>query len=185
MLGTFANGRFEQYFEARTLAPDDIRDPSTSRQIAKRMRELHDGIAVLKGERDAGPAVWNNWDKWVNRAEEVVSWADRQVLGAEATSGGKRGASAAWRSRGFICGVEWSLFRMAVDMARSWLIRHYGGIEQIQKRLVFAHNDVSTPRFAGRTAPLNSRPCRLDSIWEHPSTPAVWRVSSAAAGKPA
>ncbi|OBT52549.1 hypothetical protein VE04_07752, partial [Pseudogymnoascus sp. 24MN13] len=48
-----------------TLTPKDLRDPETSKQIAKRMRELHDGIELLETERDEGPFVWRNWDKWV------------------------------------------------------------------------------------------------------------------------
>lgn len=41
IFGTFANGRVEQYFESRALYKEEMRDPRTSRWIARRMRELH------------------------------------------------------------------------------------------------------------------------------------------------
>jgi choline kinase len=43
------------------------------------MRELHDGIELPDEEREAGAFVWRNWDKWVGRCEEVISWIDGQV----------------------------------------------------------------------------------------------------------
>lgn len=41
ILGTFTNGRVEEYFESRALLQDEMRDPRISRWIARRMRELH------------------------------------------------------------------------------------------------------------------------------------------------
>lgn len=41
ILGTFANGRVEEYFESRALYKDEMREPRISRWIARRMRELH------------------------------------------------------------------------------------------------------------------------------------------------
>ena len=71
LLGTFANGRFEEYLNAAPLTPEDLRCPDTSRQIAKRMRELHDGIELQEQERDDGPFVWQNWDKWLDRLGKI------------------------------------------------------------------------------------------------------------------
>ncbi|KAJ1785394.1 hypothetical protein LPJ59_006154 [Coemansia sp. RSA 2399] len=39
--GIFENGRLEEFFESTTLTRDDIRNASTSRQIAQRVCELH------------------------------------------------------------------------------------------------------------------------------------------------
>lgn len=141
LLGTFLNGRFEEFFHARTLTARDLRIPETSKQIAKRMRELHDGIELLENERDAGAFVWRNWDKWVERCEEVISWVDSQVL----PSGQRQIASRseAWKERGLICGLRWSVFRQTVDRYRQWLDAQYGGTAGIRQHLVFAHNDVS------------------------------------------
>lgn len=140
MLGTFANGRFEEYFHAMPLTPTELRNPDTSRHIAKRMRELHEGIELTDKERNDGPFVWLNWDKWVSRVEQVVSWLDREVKSVP--PGTKPVGDEAWKRRGFICGVEWSSFRDAVDKYRRWLEEQYGGAQHVKEQLVFAHNDT-------------------------------------------
>lgn len=142
LLGTFLNGRFEEFFHARTLTAHDLRIPETSKQIAKRMRELHEGIELLEEEREAGPFVWRNWDKWVDRCEEVITWLDNQILSGTTSSASAR--TEAWKQRGLICGVEWSGFRQMVNRYRAWLDEQYGGTERLRQQLVFAHNDVST-----------------------------------------
>jgi choline kinase len=141
LLGTFKNGRFEEFLHAEPLSFEELRQPETSKQIAKRMRELHEGIELLKPERDAGPFVWQNWDKWVDRCEQVVSWLDEQIL--EGSGVPIKSASDRWRKRGLICGVEWPVFRQMIEKYRRWLEEQYGGIEKINERMVFAHNDVS------------------------------------------
>lgn len=139
LLGTFNNGRFEEFFNAYTLTPRDLRVPETSRQIAKRMRELHEGIELLYEEREGGPSVFKNWDKWVERCEPVISWLDKEISDSSKRS---KTSSESWRERGFVCGVHWSMFRDAVEEYRKWLTSQCGGIHEIKKRLVFAHNDV-------------------------------------------
>ena len=106
-------------------------------QIAKRMRELHEGIDLLRQERDDGPFVWRNWDKWVERCEQIVTWLDQQVREDRVAPSGD-----AYLNRGLLCGVEWPLFRKTVEKYRKWLEEQYGGIDKINERLVFAHNDV-------------------------------------------
>ena len=140
MLGTFANGRFEEFFYAETLTADDIRNPDTSKQIAKRMRELHDGIELLDSEREAGPFVWQNWDSWVNRVEKVVTWLDCEVK--KLPKGAKPSGDEAWKRRGLICGVPWSQFRAMVEKYRRWLESQYGGGKAMREQLIFAHNDA-------------------------------------------
>jgi len=141
LLGTFINGRFEEFFNARTLTARDLRIPETSKQIAKRMRELHDGIDLLESERDAGPFVWRNWDKWVKRCEEVINWVDHQIVSGEA--GPPKSRMEKWKKRGLVCGVEWPVFRNTVERYRKWLDSQYGGPGHLKEQLVFAHNDVS------------------------------------------
>ena len=140
LLGTFTNGRFEQFYYARTLTAADLRIPQTSKQIAKRMRELHDGVELLEEERDAGPFVWQNWDKWVERCEEVICWLDGQILSGK--QGPVMSRSEKWKQRGLVCGVEWMVFRRTVEKYRRWLDEQYGGAQGIRQRLVFAHNDA-------------------------------------------
>ncbi|KAL8866509.1 MAG: hypothetical protein Q9174_006263, partial [Haloplaca sp. 1 TL-2023] len=107
LLGTFTNGRFEEFFHAKTLTARDLRIPDTSKQIAKRMRELHEGIELLKEEREAGPFMWQNWDKWVCRCEEITMWIDKQVLAGNPPYSRDKS--------GLVCGVEWPVFRKAVE----------------------------------------------------------------------
>ncbi|EME47978.1 hypothetical protein DOTSEDRAFT_42271 [Dothistroma septosporum NZE10] len=140
LLGTFVNGRFEEYLHAQPLTPEELRDPATSRQIAKRMRELHEGIELLDQERSEGAFVWRNWDKWFQRAERIVTWMDDQVkaLPEHAKPTGQQ----AWMRRGFICGVPWAQFKEVVAKYRMWLKAQYGGSKEVREQLVFAHNDT-------------------------------------------
>ncbi|KAI9370980.1 kinase-like domain-containing protein [Aspergillus egyptiacus] len=139
VLGTFNNGRFEEYLDARPLTARELRDPSTMRQIAKRMRELHDGIELLEEEREGGPMVFHNWDKWVDRCEQVISWVDKEIKSANNES---KAASEPWRRRGYVCGVPWPTFRKAVEDYRKWLVVNSGGVHEIKRQLVFGHNDT-------------------------------------------
>ncbi|KAF1986843.1 kinase-like protein [Aulographum hederae CBS 113979] len=132
LLGTFTNGRFEEFFHARTLTCKDLRVPDTSKQIAKRMRELHDGIDLLPREREAGPFVWQNWDKWVVRCGEIARWMD-----GKSRKGELKGVGG-----GFVCGAEWDVFEQAVAKYRKWLEDQYGGYDKVKEKLVFAHNDT-------------------------------------------
>lgn len=151
LLGSFDNGRFEEFLYATTLTAEDIRVPETSKQIAKRMRELHDGIELLDSELDAGPAVFVNWDKWVDRVEKVITWLDQQVHAAEEqekNSSSATGLSSAakinprYTRRGLICGVEWPVFRKTYDAYRKKLVEQCGGNKKLRSKLIFAHNDT-------------------------------------------
>ncbi|KAL1884227.1 hypothetical protein VTK73DRAFT_5363 [Phialemonium thermophilum] len=140
LLGTFVNGRFEQYFNATTLTLANMREPETSKHIAKRMRELHDGIELLEEERAEGPLVWKNWDRWVDQVEKKVVALDKCLLNG--TQGPVRGPADAWKQRGLVCGVQWHIFKNMVDRYRQYLDDFYGGQDKIRERLVFAHNDT-------------------------------------------
>jgi choline kinase len=142
LLGTFLNGRFEQFFNAMTLTPANLREPETSKQIAKRMRELHDGIELLEEEKIEGPSVWKNWDRWLEQAERTVTALDKYILNSPDAVVPKRGADA-WKGRGLVCGTEWALFKATVDKYRKYLEEYYGSEDKMREKLVFAHNDVS------------------------------------------
>lgn len=131
MLGTFQNGRFEEYFNACPLTPAELRNPDTSRHIAKRMRELHDGIDLLDSERRDGPFVWKNWDKWLARVQRIVLWFDD-----------KSDVDSTLKS-GLICGTKWAMFLATVNKYRMWLEQQVGGHEALSGQLIFSHNDVS------------------------------------------
>lgn len=141
LLGTFLNGRFEEYFDAIALTPALLREPETSKQIAKRMRELHDGVELLEEEKDAGPNVWSNWDRWLDQVEKTMLFLDQRVLSG--TVGPSRGPGDSWKSCGLICGVQWAEFKAMVEKYRNFLGQHYGESRALREQLVFAHNDVS------------------------------------------
>ncbi len=169
LLGTFTNGRFEEFLYARTLTAEDMRVPETSKQIAKRMRELHDGIDLLEEERDSGPFVWVNWDKWVDRCEHVITWVDKQILSQGQDQPVSK--SKPWMSRGLVCGVEWPFFRKTVDKYRKYMIERHGGKKGIKEQLVFAHNDVCTSLLNAQAKLII-----VDTIWEFVAAKAVWRI---------
>lgn len=145
LLGTFKNGRFEQYFNAITLTPPDLREPDTMRQIAKRMRELHEGIELLAAERDGGPGVWKNWDAWQENVGRIVSFLDSDF--ERGMPEGPRGSSVvhSWKANGRICGVPWSQFKEMVEKFRKYLEGYYKDQKALRESLVFAHSDVSVP----------------------------------------
>lgn len=126
LLGTFTNGRFEEYLHALPLTPKELRTPLVSEQIAKRMRELHEGIDLLDEERDKGPFVWHNWDKWLKRVGEVVTWLDSQNQS----------------SGGYVCGTTWAVFLETVKKYRVWLLEQSGGQAQLREEMIFSHNDT-------------------------------------------
>ena len=140
LLGTFLNGRFEQYLNATALTPASMREPDTSKQIAKRMRELHDGVELLQEERDQGPGVFKNWDKWLTQVEKTVLYLDHQILAKSQNLPGVE-----WKTRGFVCGVQWPVFKALVEKYRQHLEAYYGGAKTIRDKLVFAHGDVRLP----------------------------------------
>ncbi|OAA60649.1 choline kinase [Cordyceps fumosorosea ARSEF 2679] len=141
LLGTFKNGRFEQFFNAITLRPSDLREPDTMKQIAKRMRELHDGIDLLPSERDAGPGIWKNWDQWLDNVGRIVQFLDKDLHNVPE---GPRASSVvhAWKANGHVCGAPWPQFLAAVVKFRAYLDSFYKSPKAIRESLVFAHADT-------------------------------------------
>ncbi|KAF2673561.1 hypothetical protein BT63DRAFT_476060 [Microthyrium microscopicum] len=135
LLGTFLNGRFEEFFNARPLNAEELSKPDISRQIAKRMRELHDGIELLNAEIQAGPFVWQNIDKWMARCERIVAWVEGEM--AKSTPAIKN-----LSVHGHLVGSDFKLFKEALLRYRKWLEEQYHGKSGVNDRLVFAHNDA-------------------------------------------
>ncbi|ANB14739.1 bifunctional choline kinase/ethanolamine kinase CKI1 [Sugiyamaella lignohabitans] len=126
LLGTFQNGRFEQFLHAKPLTKNDIRDPDVSVQIAKRMRELHDNVELLEDERAKGPGVWLSIDKWMVRAGEKLKELEASQPGA---------------AQKLLQCADWTEFLTMVRKYKEWITEKYGK-DQIIKELVFAHNDT-------------------------------------------
>ncbi|KAI1755962.1 kinase-like protein [Xylaria castorea] len=164
LLGTFANGRFEQYLNAVTLTAEDLKDPDTSKQIAKRMRELHDGMELLEDEKDGGPAVLKNWDNWLSRVSQAISFLDAKIL--EGNPGSVGNAADAWKERGFICGTDWPTFKAMFDKYRQYLFDRYGGSKVVREHLVFCHNDTQYGNIL-RVRPDDKKSPLLQPNYEH------------------
>ncbi|RHZ75556.1 hypothetical protein Glove_212g29 [Diversispora epigaea] len=64
LLSTFSNGRFEQFLESTTLNYHEIHIPEVSRQIAYRLRSLHNIVTIFPPKKGTIPEVWVNIDKW-------------------------------------------------------------------------------------------------------------------------
>lgn len=67
LLGTFANGRVEEYLLSHPLNKYDLRNPRTSKWIAMRMRELHS----IYPKPHAKYQVWKNIFNWIKQADRV------------------------------------------------------------------------------------------------------------------
>ncbi|KAK6540063.1 hypothetical protein TWF694_008893 [Orbilia ellipsospora] len=136
LLGTFDNGRFEEFFDARTLTREDIRLPDTSRRIGRRLRDLHDHIPLLDSERNGGAMIWRNWEKWVSRGEKVMKELQR-IKGKD-----KR-----------LLVTTWEVLREVVEKRyRPWLEGRYGGSEGIKHDLIFCHNDTQYGNIMSRSS---------------------------------
>lgn len=134
LLGTFANGRFEQFLEAKALTKDDLRNPEVSVQIAKRMRELHDLIKLdEESERSKGPESFTLIGNWLKPAEkklnELQKIVDKQREIGQSKKSGKSGKSTkgrkCYKKRNIVkevLGVEtFKEFQDAVTKYQTWL----------------------------------------------------------------
>lgn len=167
LLGTFQNGRFEQYFNAITLTAADIREPDVMKQIAKRMRELHEGIDLLPHEREGGSATLKSWDSWVDNAERIATFLDKQYE-SSSEEFSKDSIVHAWKAGGYVCGTPWPKFKETVYRYREHLERAYNGQQEMNDSLVFAHSDVRNPGIVGK----HSLTWFTGTIWQHsPNSP--------------
>lgn len=123
LYGCFENGRFEQYLEnSTTLGRDDIRDWKTSQRIARRMKELHSGVPLLKSEIETGATCWNKIFTWLKVLEDTgKAWIqdDQNIKDA------------------FKCD-NWEHFKKVVHSYHDWLYKQ----GRSKPNLVFCHNDA-------------------------------------------
>lgn len=123
LYGCFENGRFEQYLEnSTTLGRDDIRDWKTSQRIARRMKELHSGVPVLRSEIESGATCWNKIFTWLKVLEDTgKTWIqnDQNIKDA------------------FRCD-NWEHFKKLVYLYHDWLYKQ----GRSKPTLVFCHNDA-------------------------------------------
>jgi thiamine kinase-like enzyme len=122
LLGTFANGRLEQYLDSATLTQPEIREPVISETIASRIGELHsivDTFPATKTER-ANPEIWYNVDKWYPMAMRVVT----EIY--------KRKPESREGLRAF------DMHKLEAEIQELKQV-----LETLNNEIVFAHNDVS------------------------------------------
>ena len=161
LLGTFTNGRFEQWLDSHTLSRLEMRDLNFSCSIARRMRELHDGVRLSYTERHSPPTVWTSLDKWLPRAREIISRRRRKETGRLsdknlpnlATLNEKKTASHAGDSASragdswsddLILGRKWAMFEIALGRYRLQMEELYPP-DKLKHQLAFCHNDVRFP----------------------------------------
>lgn len=122
LFGCFENGRFEQFLEnATTLTKDDIRDWKISQRIARRMKELHSGIPLLKSEFENGPVSWQKIRKWLHIIEKHPNWINDNKRIQEI----------------FNC-QDWFSLKKNVRKYKEWLSKSSAA----RNSLVFCHNDT-------------------------------------------
>ncbi|GMM59137.1 bifunctional choline kinase/ethanolamine kinase [Maudiozyma humilis] len=123
LYGCFENGRFEQYLEnSTTLGRDNIRDWKTSQRIARRMKELHFGVPLLRSEIELGASCWVKIAKWLEIFEtEGKDWIANDDNIKEA----------------FRC-ENWEQFKRNIHTYHEWL---YSSGKRIPP-VVFCHNDA-------------------------------------------
>jgi len=81
LFGTFQNGRFEQFLNAKGLTRHDMRQPETSIQIAKRMSDLHQNVPLSAEDLALGPVIWQYLDKWIPAAREQLRKIETKMPG--------------------------------------------------------------------------------------------------------
>ncbi|ODQ82947.1 hypothetical protein BABINDRAFT_159427 [Babjeviella inositovora NRRL Y-12698] len=125
LLGTFTNGRFEQFLDGFiTLNKDQLRNKYISQMIAKRMKELH--VNMELEAKDTHPMSWALIDKWFPLAEEVVKSYEANPDVSEAD---------------FLL-TNFATFKKNVQAYRTWLMNKYGKAEFPREVLCFCHNDT-------------------------------------------
>jgi thiamine kinase-like enzyme len=126
LLGTFSNGRFEQWLDSHTISREEMCDANLSCSIARRMRELHDGVKLEKREREGEPSLFSSLAMWVPRAREIIHrW--RKVAREE--------------QRELVLVKYWEEFELAVQKYKMNLMANYPPTRLCQS-LAFCHNDV-------------------------------------------
>jgi choline kinase len=151
LLGTFSNGRFEQWLDSHTLSRLELRDPNLSCSIARRMRELHDGVRLTVAERNSSPTVWISIDKWLPRAREIINHRRKKLTGRLSdmnlpTLGKLKESKSAmipddsW-SEDIQLGQRWDMFELALGRYRLYMEETYP-LEKLRYDMAFCHNDV-------------------------------------------
>ncbi|KAJ2868135.1 hypothetical protein GGI22_000899 [Coemansia erecta] len=137
MFGVFGNGRIEEYLESTTLDNDTVRQAAASRDIARRMCELHTLVSYYRPHGSGNPSskeavylngkpeLWNKVDTGLQAIQhiwpEIRRKCDSNPQCAEVLD-------------------NWPKVLQAIDKFRI----HF---KQTRSPLVFAHNDLLAGNF--------------------------------------
>ncbi|KAL1929482.1 hypothetical protein VTP01DRAFT_1620 [Rhizomucor pusillus] len=115
LLATFGNGRFEEYLDSVTLTHDDLRDPETSKQIARSLRELHRVADIYPpSSENIRVELWRNVSKWYAVVRELLN---QQV----------------WQQKLKDCNMQ----TLPSEIERCKAV-----LDKVPSKIVFAHNDT-------------------------------------------
>ncbi|KAH3665455.1 hypothetical protein OGAPHI_003639 [Ogataea philodendri] len=124
LLGCFSNGRFEEFLNnSITLNKEQIREPKVSRMIARRMKELHNGVPLESNEKLQGPKVWALITKWVRLVDDMVKDSSEED-----------------QIKVFM--TSWDNYKRIIASYQDWLYQSYGGRIHVDENLKFCHNDT-------------------------------------------
>ncbi|CCE62234.1 hypothetical protein TPHA_0C00780 [Tetrapisispora phaffii CBS 4417] len=125
LYGCFENGRFEQFLEnSQTLKKNDVRSWRISQRIARRMKELHTGVPLLRSERGSRPVSLKLIDKWISVIEDVgATWLTEKSNVTD-----------------IIQAKDWDTFKKVVSRYEMWLLDP--NYSKTSEKLVFCHNDT-------------------------------------------
>lgn len=124
LIGIFLNGRLEQFLNnSVTLTLPQIRDSNISKMIARRMKELHQGVSLDLEDRIEGPQAWVNIDKWISiLSKRVPELSEEEVV--------------------HIFGTTFDKFVELVETYKKSLYLHYNNGLNFFNEIVFCHNDT-------------------------------------------
>ncbi|KAG9127979.1 hypothetical protein FRC07_006573 [Ceratobasidium sp. 392] len=150
VLGTFQNGRVEEWFDSSALTAEDLRDPVVSRWIGMRMRELHsvDVLGVVGPTWNGQESILNNVLSWRGAAQEVLNMLNAKENKLEILPGHF------WH--GLREKLDLTRFMRAWDAYWAWLQKweeEYGKSE-----MVFAHNDTQYGNLLRWNKPPTGKP---------------------------
>ncbi|KAL7409613.1 kinase-like domain-containing protein [Mrakia frigida] len=151
LLGTFLNGRIEQFFASRALTATELRQPETSRWIARRMAELHTADMELLGPHSKGlrgetrdPTVLTSIRDWAGPAREIVMTLAKLERDGDGAEELKEGAVGMKALKGWVKEFDMDKLELEIAAYTKWLKRYEEGEVMGGKKwkMVFAHNDA-------------------------------------------
>lgn len=123
LLGCFSNGRFEEFLNnSITLNKYHIREARISRMIARRMKELHQGVNLTQLECSQGPKCWILIERWIALIDKFVEGTSDQ-------------------DQFQVFFLNWTQFKALIKSYKTWLFNQYIN-SNLTDLLRFCHNDT-------------------------------------------